>query len=221
MSTSISTLSFEQVHIEKKLTSLLTEVKRAKENVPSQNTRLLGKMKRWITQLTSILSLIDQVKDSLRPKLEKVLEVSLHKNELLLVAMFQPSTKNLFLEMMDEFPSKQEELEHLVALSEMAEALALVGDAAISLAALHHVWQLKAVDVGVLTQRRSDIVNNEHMAELCDNWGLYELRIHFDPHAVSKSEMEHDKGTLLEAIYGIVYIEHGLEKIKELVRYLV
>jgi ribonuclease-3 len=59
------------------------------------------------------------------------------------------------------------------------------------------------------------------MAELCDNWGLYELRIHFDPHAVSKSEMEHDKGTLLEAIYGIVYIEHGLEKIKELVRYLV
>jgi len=221
MSTSISTLSFEQVHIEKKLTSLLTEVKRAKENMPSQNTRLLGKMKRWITQLTSILSLIDQVKDSLRPKLEKVLEVSLHKNELLLVAMFQPSTKNLFLEMMDEFPSKQEELEHLVALSEMAEALALVGDAAISLAALHHVWQPKAVDVGVLTQKRSDIVNNEHMAELCDNWGLYELRIHFDPHAVSKSEMEHDKGTLLEAIYGIVYTEHGLEKIKELVRHLI
>jgi 23S rRNA maturation mini-RNase III len=32
--------------------------------------------------------------------------------------------------------------------------------------------------------------------------------------------MEHDKGTLLEAIYGIVYIEHGLDKIKELIRYL-
>ena len=188
--------------------------------MPSRNTRLRGKMKRWVTQLTSILSLVDRVKDSLRPQLEEVLEVSLHKNELLLVAMFQPSTKNLFLEMIDEFPSMQEELEHLVALSEMAEALALVGDAAISLAALHHIWQPKAVDVGALTQKRSDIVNNEHMAELCDNWGLYEHRIHFDPHAVSKSEMEHDKGTLLEAIYGIVYIEHGLGKIKELLRYL-
>jgi len=195
-------------------------VKRAKENVPTQNTRLVGKMMRWVKQLTSILSLIARIKDSLRPKLEKVLEVSLHKNELLLVAMFQPSTKNLFLEMTDEFPSKQEELKHLVALSEMAEALALVGDAAISLAALHNIWQSKSVDVGVLTQKRSDIVNNEHMAELCDKWGLYEHRIHFDPHAVSKSEMEHDKGTLLEAIYGIVYIEHGLEKIKELIRYL-
>jgi len=168
-----------------------------------------------------MLSSIDQVKESLRPNLEKVLGVSLHKNNLLLVAMFQPSTKNLFLEMMDEFPSKQEELKHLVALSEMAEALALVGDAAISLAALHTVWQSNSVDVGVLTQKRSDIVSNEHMAELCDNWGLYEHRIHFDPHAVSKSEMEHDKGTLLEAIYGIVYIEHGFEKIKELIRYLV
>ena len=195
-------------------------MKRAKENVPSQNTHLLGKMKRWVKQLTSILSLMARVKESLRPKLEKILEVSLHKNELLLVAMFQPSTKNLFLEMIDEFPAKQEELKHLVALSEMAEALALVGDAAISLAVLHNVWQSKSVDVGVLTQKRSDIVSNEHMAELCDNWGLYEQRIHFDPHAVSKSEMEHDKGTLLEAIYGIVYIEHGFEKIKELIRYL-
>ena len=195
-------------------------MKRAKENVPSQNTHLLGKMKRWVKQLTGILSLMARIKESLRPKLEKILEVSLHKNELLLVAMFQPSTKNLFLEMIDEFPAKQEELKHLVALSEMAEALALVGDAAISLAVLHNVWQSKSVDVGVLTQKRSDIVSNEHMAELCDNWGLYEHRIHFDPHAVSKSEMEHDKGTLLEAIYGIVYIEHGFEKIKELIRYL-
>jgi len=167
-----------------------------------------------------MLSSIDRVKDSLRPKLEEVLGVSLHKNELLLVAMFQPSTKNLFLEMIDEFPSKQEELKHLVALSEMAEALALVGDAAISLAALYYVWQSISVDVGVLTQKRSDIVNNEHMAELCDSWGLYEHRIHFDPHAVSKSEMDHDKGTLLESIYGIVYIEQGLEKVKDLVRYL-
>lgn len=175
---------------------------------------------RWITQLASMLSSIDRVKDSLRLKLEEVLELPLHKNELLLVAMFQPSTKNLFLEMIDEFPSKQEELKHLVALSEMAEALALVGDAAISLAALHHVWQPKSIDAGVLTQKRSDIVNNEHMAKLCDNWGLYEYRIHFDPHAVSKSEMEHDKGTLLEAIYGIVYIEQGLEKVKDLIRYL-
>ncbi len=213
-------MNLEHVHIEKKLASLLTEVKGAKENVPSQNTRLLGKTMRWITQLTGMQSSIDQVKDSLRPKLEEVLGVSLHKNELLLVALFQPSTKNLFLEMIDEFPSKQEELKHLVALSEMAEALALVGDAAISLAALHHVWQPKSIDAGVLTQRRSDIVNNEHMAELCDNWGLYEHRIHFDPHSVSKSEMEHDKGTLLEAIYGIVYIEQGLEKVKELIRYL-
>ena len=177
-------------------------------------------MNRWTTQLTSILSLVDQVKDSLRPKLERILGVSLHKNELLLVAMFQPSTKNLFLEMIDEFPSKQEELKHLVALSEMAEALALVGDAALSLAVLHTIWQSNSVDVGVLTQKRSDIVSNEHMTELCDSWGLYEHRIHFDPHAVSKSEMEHDKGTLLEAIYGIVYIEHGLKKIKELIRYL-
>jgi ribonuclease-3 len=59
------------------------------------------------------------------------------------------------------------------------------------------------------------------MARVCDNWGLYKHRIHFDPPTETKAEIEHNKGTLLEAIYGIIYVEQGFEKVKELIAKLV
>ncbi|MCK5390388.1 MAG: hypothetical protein KAJ36_07850, partial [Candidatus Thorarchaeota archaeon] len=55
--------------------------------------------------------------------------------------------------------------------------------------------------------------SNEHMANLCDRWGLYKHRIHFDPETPSKGEILHDKGTLVEAIYGIVQMEHGFKQV--------
>jgi ribonuclease-3 len=72
-----------------------------------------------------------------------------------------------------------------------------------------------------MTQRRAEVVSNEHMARVCDKWGLYKHRIHFDPPTETKAEIEHNKGTLLEAIYGIIYVEHGFEKVKELINKLV
>ena len=140
--------------------------------------------------------------------------------------MFQPSTKNLFLEIKTQYkdskdsPLKEEEFEHLVNLSEMAKVLALLGDAAISMGVVQHLWSPNVSDVGTLTQRRAEIVSNEHMARICDRLNLYKHRIHFDPGKPSEEEMEHDKGTLLEALYGIIQIEQGFRGVRERISHL-
>ena len=220
-------LSWEAIGLETGLKDLVTVVRDVEASTPTQNTRMIRKTKKWGQQLSDVIESLVEIRTNLKPQLEKALGVSIKNKELLQVAMFQPSTKNLFneiqvqLSMDKRSPLEKEDYEVLVSLSEIAQSLALVGDAAISIAVLHHIWQPKATDVGTLTQRRADIVSNEHLAKVCDSWGLYEQRIHFDPASPSKSEMNHDKGTLVEAICGIVYIEHGFNKVKELIPVLV
>ena len=103
----------------------------------------------------------------------------------------------------------------------MAKTLALVGDAAISMAVLHHLWKPDVETVGHLTQKRSEIVSNENLSQMCDKLQLFEYRIHFDPPTQTKSETEHIKGTLIEAVYGIMYIRYGLERVRELVTLII
>lgn len=216
-------LSWEPIGLEDTMRELGVVVQKIQSTTPSNSTRMLRKTQKWRQQLSEVIDSLTQIRTKLKPRLEKELGVQITDDELLQVAMFQPSTKNLFSEMevqlsMDRIsPLEKEDYEVLLSLSEIAQSLALVGDAAISIAVLHHIWRPKAMDVGSLTQRRADIVNNEHLAKVCDSWGLYEQRIHFDPASPSKSEMDHDKGTLVEAIYGIVYIEHGFKMVKALI----
>jgi ribonuclease-3 len=189
--------------------------------------RLLNKLERWHQDITYIQNSLQQIEDKLVPKLEKILKIRFQHKELFLVAMFQPSTKNLFLELetqyrrSDDNPLGQDEFAEMINLSEMSKVLALVGDAVISSAVLQHLWEPHLGDAGKITQRKAEIVSNNHMAQLCDDWKLYEYRIHFDPKTPSKSEMNHDKGTLLEAVYGIIYIEHEYRKVVELVNHLI
>lgn len=213
------------VNIEEKLEQLLRAIERTRSNTPENNTRLLNKINRWRSQIEEIATRIQYIRDELAPDLEKILDLKIRNKEFLLTAMFQPSTKNLFLEIAAEYkreddPIGADDFEHLVSLSEAAKVIALLGDAAVSMAVLYHLWQPNVVDVGKLTQSKADIVSNENMANLCDQWGLYEHRIHFDPAVPSKSEIDHDKGTLVEAIYGIIQMEHGFQGVMKTVDHL-
>jgi dsRNA-specific ribonuclease len=223
----LSKLRWEDLNLVKRLTSLKQMVNKEFSSTPSLHTRHLSKLKRWQKQLKKIISRVNMIKNSLGPRLEKILGLPMKESELLLAAMFQPSTKNLFLELETEFCGKglnevgKEGFDTLASLSEMSKVLALIGDAAISLGVIHFLWQPRSVDSGHLTQRRAEIVSNDHMARVCDKWGLYKHRIHFDPPTETKAEIEHNKGTLLEAIYGIIYVEYGFDKVKELISKLV
>ncbi|MHA1934430.1 MAG: ribonuclease III domain-containing protein [Candidatus Thorarchaeota archaeon] len=219
--TSYRDLTWEVIELNQKLTNLFQMVIQTKESTPARNTRTLQKLDHWLTQLKYIMDSLTRIESSLESHLSGVFNVDLNRNELLFVIMFQPSTKNLFLEIEAHYRGKMgavldaDDLNLLIALSEMAQVLALVGDASIDMAVLHHLWQPRVADVGLLTQERAKFVSNEHLAQKCDEWSLYEHRIHFDPPSVSKTEMEHDKGTLVEGVFGIIYVEYGFDKVRE------
>ena len=207
---------WKSIQIENRLDTLTQIIERTRRQTPENKTRLLGKVDKWLEQLDGVNDRIRYIKKTLTPKLEKVFDLKIKNKEILQAALFQPSTKNLFLELKIQYrgennPFDDGGFEALLSLSESAKRFALLGDAAISMAVIYHLWQTVREDVGQLTQDRSSIVSNEHMAYLCDKWGLYEHRIHFDPEKPSKGEIIHDKGTLVEAVYGIVQIEHGFD----------
>lgn len=220
-------LKWDPIDLEKKLRVLVSAVNSIGKAAPEQNTRLLKKTERWSKQLNTIVDSITSIKNDLAPSLEEALGIPMKNEELLQVAMFQPSTKNLFLELETHFgnenssPIGEEGFTDLTALGEMGQVLALVGDAAISMAVLHQLWKPRTADAGTLTQHRANIVSNQHLAEVCDKWNLYAHRIHFDPARPSPIEMEHDKGTLLEAVYGIIYINHGLEGVRNRINHII
>ena len=224
---STTTLSWSPIYIEKKLDLLYRAVQTTQGETPENNTRLQAKLERWLQEIGSIQKSLKRIRKNLVPDLERTLGIDFEHTELFQVAMFQPSTKNIFLELETQYrrsknnPIDSDDFEEMINLSEMSKVLALVGDAVISSAVLQHLWEPHLGDAGKITQRKAEIVSNEHMAKLCDKWGLYSYRVHFDPGTPSKSEIEHDKGTLLEAVYGIIYIEYEYKRIVDLVTHLI
>ncbi|MHA2056959.1 MAG: ribonuclease III domain-containing protein [Candidatus Thorarchaeota archaeon] len=223
----ITTLSYSPIHIEDRLDLLSKTIQTTRRETPENNTRLLTKLERWLQEIKSMQEGLKRIREDLVPYLEGVLGITFEKKELFQVAMFQPSTKNIFMELETQYRRSKEDplgsdgFAEMINLGEMAKVLALVGDAVISSAVLQHLWEPHLGDAGKITQRRSEIVSNEHMAKLCDAWGLYGFRIHFDPDTPSKSEMNHDKGTLLEAIYGIIYLEKEYKMVLKKVTHLI
>ena len=224
---SVPTLSYSPIHIEDRLDLLSKIVQNTQRETPENNTRLQTKIERWLLDIGSIQGSLKKIREDLVPYLEGVLGITFEKKELFQVAMFQPSTKNIFMELETQYRRSKEDplgsdgFAEMINLGEMAKVLALVGDAVISSAVLQHLWEPHLGDAGKITVRKAEIVSNEHMARLCDKWNLYEHRIHFDPDTPSKSEMEHDKGTLLEAVYGIIYLEYEYKMILKQVPHLI
>ncbi|MFW9909785.1 MAG: ribonuclease III domain-containing protein [Candidatus Thorarchaeota archaeon] len=221
-----SGLPWQRIDVMGNLHRIRTAISEDLALVPSINTRTIRKLKRWLDDLDYIMDCVKSAENDVSPKLRRLLGLDLNDNGHLTVLLFQPSTKNLFLEIHTHYCQRKNShvdcgaLDDLASLSEMSKMLALIGDAAIDMAILHHIWTPKIVGVGTLTQDRADLVSNEHLATICDQWGLYDARIHFDPRTSTKAEIEHDKGTLVEALYGAIYIEKGFKKVRELVVHL-
>ena len=100
-------------------------------------------------------------------------------------------------------------------MDEAAKVLALIGDAAIDLALIENLWEPNISNVGELTEKRSKFASNENLARICDKWDIYDFRIHFDPNKpeIKEETINHVKGTIIEALFGVMYIESGLKQI--------
>ena len=79
------------------------------------------------------------------------------------------------------------------------------------------LWDSSLTTAGHLTTKRKDIVSNANLAKVCDKWNLYNHRLKrkIDPSEENSqnSTIDHEKATIVEAIFGVIYLEFGFQKI--------
>jgi hypothetical protein len=190
---------------------------RAQLPVSSRHTR--EKFERWLDQIGIIQDRIHAVETVVLPRIEADLGYALDDGEMLVLALFQPGTRNLFTEIGAHFRERGcaipgVSLSRMAGLSDAAETLAWIGDSALKIGVLPAIWTEEIAEAGALTQRRQAYERNANLARLCDNWGLFSHRIDLDPHA-SRADAEHLKGTLVEAVIGIIFLKGGLRAVAD------
>ncbi len=191
-------------------------IEKALENrlnqLPENNLRERRKITNWINQIKKINDNINNIKKSKLVELERNINYNFAEPDLVVLSFIQPSIRKMFEEL-NTYSSKfslNVNFEPYLSMDEAAKVLALIGDAAISLALIQILWQPNISNVGELSTKRSEYASNENLAKVCDKWGLYDFRIHFGS---DQSENIHAKGTIMEALFGVVYIEAGLNQV--------
>jgi len=184
------------------------------------------KIERWIAMVDGIKEKIKGIEEIVRPAIEKDIGRA-GRPEMLILAMFQPSTRNLFDEIEahrrinGEWTLSSKDLQAMAGIAAAAETLAWIGDAALKIGVLPEIWSPEISEAGVLTERRKRYERNSNQAILADRWKLYEYRIHFD-HEGRRNvrRMNHDKATLVESVFGILFLNGGLRDVARAARLL-
>ena len=204
-----------------KIEHMRTGLGKRMTSLPTENTREIQRLRKWTDQLTTILKGNHQLHTLKRDTVERGLDYRFLNPDLFILAHIRPSMRNVFEELKvfhasspDRFGLEPEDMDCLTNLPEVARVLGLIGDAAISLALLHIHWDPGMSRVGELTLVKQRYASNHRLALVCDRWGLYGCRIH-DDQLVSETvrKVEHAKATIVEALFGIIYVESGLEQV--------
>lgn len=186
-------------------------------SLPDNNMRKRKKLKKLISQIQEMEETIQDLRNNKIAEIENYFDHKFTEPNLIILAFFQPETKNLFAELKNHpFAIENKfDFQAYLNLDEAAKVLAFIGDSAISLAMTHVLWQPNISSTGELTIKRSEFVSNKNMSKLCDKWNLFDFRLGStkDTENANKENVEHSKGTIIEALFGVLYIECGLEKV--------
>jgi len=216
-------LKWNAVGLERKTNILYKKIKEEKEKTPIEHSKKYETLERFLSELESILATINRIKLNLIPKLEKILKLQFKTPELIMLALSRPSIRKIYkdveshLKNNSEIPLKSEDFSELASSGDAANVLALIGDSVLDLAIVQLLWDSSLATAGDLSEKRKEFVSNENLARLCEKWDLYNYRLKRlnDPSEkeAKKETIEHEKATLIEAIYGVIYLEFGFEEL--------
>jgi len=220
-------LKWNAIGFERKTQKLCDALKKELELIPEGHTRDEKKIKGFLDEINYILEKMQRINEILIPELEKKLRLNFPVPEMIYIALSRPSIRSeleniqTFFEGKNSNPLNEDDYKELASTGDAGNVLALIGDAVLDLAVVESLWDSSIATVGKLTAKRIDIVSNQNLAEVCDEWKLFEYKLERfrQPSKIqSKPEtIEHEKGTLVEAIYGVIYLEFGFEKLISLV----
>ena len=216
-------LKWNAIGFERKTKQLFEILKNQKEEFPSTHSKEHRKLDLFLNELKNLIETIDKIQQKLIPQLEKILRIKFPTPELILIALSRPSIRTNYEQIEEHFqkyppnPLKSDEYSELASSGDAANVLALIGDAVLDLAVVQSLWDSSLATAGDLSCKRIDLVSNMNLAKVCDEWKLYEYRLqrhHLPTKQLSKEEtIEHEKATLVEAIYGVIYLEFGFEEL--------
>ncbi|MCY3412094.1 MAG: hypothetical protein INQ03_10725 [Candidatus Heimdallarchaeota archaeon] len=223
-----SKLKWNAIGFKRKTELLYDTINIICDEIPSEQTGKLKTPSGFKEDLEELKDKIERIENHLIPRLEQELNIRFTTPELVLLGLCQSSLKNLFESLREYFRSRNEwpiselEFDELAGSGDTSKVLALLGDAILDLAVVQIHWENSIAKVGDLTIKRMNIVSNQNLAKVCDRWGLYYYRIN-KKGTVDKSnqkDINHLKGTLVEAVIGIIYMEMEYEDIIRIISYL-
>jgi ribonuclease-3 len=216
-------LKWNAIGLQNKTLLLKERISEEKTNTPPENLKDLRKIQLYLDELSHLLEIMDKIQCELIPKLEEIFRVKYKTPELVMLALTRPSIRNIYDDLEKFFnikldnPLKPDEYKQLATSGYSAEVLALVGDRVIDLAVVQLLWDNTSATVGKITEKKKEIVSNENLSRVCELWKLFNYRLGRlqapVPEIIREDTIEHEKGTLVEALYGVIYLEFGLQEV--------
>jgi dsRNA-specific ribonuclease len=207
------------IEVEKTITSLVQELKRI-QNTTSMKKKTCKKFDNWIRQLETILRKISEIHKVVLPNIKSDLTYSFSNPNHVIIAMMCPSLKNTFNGIKKQFPKgidpviSLESLDILENGPETAQTLAWIGDSTIKYEIFLDIYKA-GISTEELHNKRKSYEEDENLALLCKKWNLFNYRIHLDPPDEKLKSIKKIKGTLTEAIFGVIFIEKGIDGIRD------
>lgn len=220
-------LKWNAIGLVKKTQTLLEYIQEELNQIPIEHSNKCAKLQRYLDELHHLQERMEKIEKILIPKLERLFHLEFPTPELVMFALSRPSMRNIFedlgtlLKNDEDSPLKQQEFSELASSGDAANVLALIGDAALSLAIVQVLWEPSMSNAGVITTKRSEVVSNYNQAKYCDEWGLLSCRLNrskiISEEDTKPENIIHEKGTLVESILGVIYLEFGFKKLQDIV----
>lgn len=220
-------LKWNAIGLVRKTQMLRDYILKEKNSIPIDHTSKHVKRQGFLDELNHLLEQMEKIEKILIPKLESFFRFRFSTPELIMFALSRPSIRTIFDNLKNYFnndpkrPLNDDEMIELASSGDAAEVLALIGDAALDLAIAQIFWDSALSNTGKITAKKKDIASNLNLAKFCDEWNLCGCRLNrFD--VVSTEEVKpktiiHEKGTLVESILGVIYLEFGYDTLKGIV----
>ncbi len=216
-------LKWNAIGFEKKTQLLYKTLQQEKDELPEDHISKHKTLQGFLDQLSHVLDKMNRIQKELIPKLEEIFNLEFRTPELVMLSLCRPSIRNIYKDMEMHFnyqknnPLKLDDYKELASSGDAADVLALIGDAVLDLSVVQTLWDSSLATAGKLSKKREEIVANDNLAKFCDEWNLYEFRLNrtHDPSEknAKPKTIQHEKGTLVEAIYGVIYLEFGFEEL--------
>lgn len=210
-------LKWNAIGLVRKTLLLRDYIESEKNSIPADHTGKHSKLKGFLDELNHLLNRMEMIEKILIPKLQKFFRLQFPTPELIMFALSRPSIRNIFEDINTHFKNDANRPLSEENLAELASS----GDAALDLAVLEVLWYPSLTNTGTLTDIRKSIASNLSLSKYCDAWNLCGYRLNrfnqVETQEITEKKIIHEKGTLVESILGVIYLEFGYMKILEII----